>query len=85
MTITIGNCGAILGTQLYRPKTSPRFRLGHSFALGYLVANLLVTGTLWWSLRRENALKRERRAAGEVHEEEEVVRSDEDVRWEFQT
>lgn len=84
MTITIGNLGAVLGTQLYRPKTSPRWHLGHGFALGYLVANILVTATLWVSLRRENRIKSERREGGEVPEEE-VVRSDEDVRWEFQT
>ena len=84
MTITIGNLGAVLGTQLYRPKTSPRWHLGHGFALGYLVANLLVTVTLWVSLRRENRIKSEKREGGEVAEEE-VVRSDEDVRWEFQT
>jgi MFS family permease len=84
MTITIGNCGAILGTQLYRPKTSPRWHLGHGFALGYLVANLVVTGTLWWSLKRENGIKLQRQASGEVSVEEEVT-SDEDVRWLFQT
>jgi hypothetical protein len=43
-----------------------------------------VTATLWVSLRRENRIKSERREGGEVPEEE-VVRSDEDVRWEFQT
>jgi len=85
MTITIGNCGAIIGTQLYRPKTSPRFKLGHSFALGYLVANLLVTGTLWVSLRRENRIKREKAERGEGVGNEEVIKSDEDVRWLFQT
>jgi MFS family permease len=34
--ISIGNLGAVLGTQLYRPATSPRYALGHGFALGYL-------------------------------------------------
>jgi hypothetical protein len=43
-----------------------------------------VTATLWVSLRRENRIKSERMEGGEVPEEE-VVRSDEDVRWEFQT
>ncbi len=84
LTITIGNLGAVLGTQLYRPNTSPRWHLGHGFALGYLVANLLVTGTLWWSLRRENGIKLQRQEAGEVPTEE-LVRSDEDVRWLLQT
>ncbi|KAL3422689.1 MFS transporter [Phlyctema vagabunda] len=83
MTITIGNLGAVLGTQLYRPGTAPTFKLGHSFALGYLVANLLVVGTLWWTLSRENRAKEQRAAAGEVKEG--PVVNDEDVRWLFQT
>ena len=54
MQISIGNLGAVIGTQLYRPATSPRYVLGHSFALGYLAANILVTLALWWVLAREN-------------------------------
>lgn len=57
MQIMIGNCGAIIGTQLYRPSTAPRYYLGHSFALGYLVANIVVVATLWWVLRRSNEKK----------------------------
>ncbi|OTB10725.1 hypothetical protein K445DRAFT_27322 [Daldinia sp. EC12] len=45
MQISIGNLGAVLGTQLYRATDGPRFRVGHSVALGYLVANaVVVTG-----------------------------------------
>ncbi|CAG8972338.1 hypothetical protein HYALB_00005006 [Hymenoscyphus albidus] len=84
MTITIGNLGAVLGTQLYRPKTAPRWFLGHEFALGYLCANLLNTSLLWWLLTRENRLKRERAVSGETGGEG-TVRSDEDVRFIFQT
>jgi hypothetical protein len=84
MTITIGNLGAVLGTQLYRPNTSPRWFLGHGFAIGYLGCNILVTGTLWWCLGRENGRKEERRGAVEGVSEEEPIRSDEDVRWVFQ-
>jgi hypothetical protein len=54
MQISIGNLGAVLGTQLYRTETSPRFYLGHGFALGYLLANIVVTGTTWLVLRKEN-------------------------------
>ena len=82
MTITIGNLGAVLGTQLYRPKTSPRWFLGHGFALGYLVLNLVNTSVLWWSLERENKKKRAREAEWAAIREEIV--SDEDVRWLFQ-
>jgi hypothetical protein len=84
MTITIGNLGAVLGTQLYRPKTSPRWHLGHGFAMGYLCCNILVVSVLWACLRKENAKKRERAASGEVGDEG-PIKSDEDVRWIFQT
>ena len=84
MQISIGNLGAVLGTQLYRPNTSPRFYLGHGFAIGYLVANLVVVGTLWWVLKRTNERK-EGEAHGEHINHDIMVESDEDVRWIFQT
>ncbi|EPE35794.1 MFS general substrate transporter [Glarea lozoyensis ATCC 20868] len=83
MTITIGNLGAVLGTQLYRPKTSPRWYLGHGFALGYLVFNLINTAALWGLLERENRGKRVRIEQGERSEG--GIVSDEDVRFLFQT
>lgn len=84
LTITIGNLGAVLGTQLYRPNTAPRWYLGHGFALGYLVGNLIVVSTLWFTLTRENNRKLERQARGELGPEG-AITSDEDVRWLFQT
>jgi MFS family permease len=54
LQISVGNLGAVLGTQLYRPATSPRFYLGHGFAMGYLLGNIVVVGTLWVVLGREN-------------------------------
>jgi hypothetical protein len=84
MTITIGNLGAVLGTQLYRPITSPRWYLGHSFALGYLCFNIINTSALWYFLERENKKKRARVEAGDKSDGESIV-SDEDVRFIFQT
>ena len=86
MQISIGNLGAVLGTQLYRSNDGPRYFLGHGFALGYLVANVFVVGTLWAVLRQENG----RRARGErdarlVGIGEEEWLGDEDPRWRFQT
>jgi len=69
---------------LYRPKTSPRWYLGHGFALGYLVLNLVVVSTLWFTLTRENNAKLQRSENGEVSDDE-SFKSDEDVRWLFQT
>jgi len=82
MQISIGNLGAVLGTQLYRPETSPRFYLGHGFAVGYLVANVAVVGALWAVLEGVN---RGKRGVGRGEGEEGPVRSDDDVRWIFQT
>ena len=86
MQISIGNLGAVLGTQLYRSTDGPRYFLGHSFALGYLCFNVLVVGTLWMILRKENAWRdkgeRNDRLVG-VDEDEWL--GDEDPRWRFQT
>ncbi|RFU25196.1 hypothetical protein B7463_g11143, partial [Scytalidium lignicola] len=84
MTITVGNLGAVLGTQLYRPDTSPRYHLGHGFALGYLCMNLVNTSVLWLSLRRENKAKAELARAGQF-DDSRSIQNDEDVRWIFQT
>lgn len=92
MQISIGNCGAIIGTQLYRSYTAPRFFLGHSFALGYLVTNIAVTGILWQVLRRENVQKEQQREQqgittleGDLGDVEGEFLGDKDPRWIFQT
>ncbi len=80
LQISIGNLGAVIGTQLYRTETAPRYFLGHGFALGYLVANLIVTATLWWVLKREN----EKRDANPQHMDiDSPWLGDEDPRWRF--
>ena len=86
MQISIGNLGAVLGTQLYRSHDGPRFFLGHGFALGYLCCNVLVVGTLWTVLRAEN-LRRDRgernARLNDIQEDEWL--GDDDPRWRFQT
>ncbi|KAL4934577.1 allantoate permease family MFS transporter [Aspergillus undulatus] len=92
MQISIGNLGAVLGTQLYRTETSPRYFLGHGFALGYLVANIIVVFILWQVLNRENAKKAEIREReglqalmGDIGDAECDFQGDNDPRWIFQT
>jgi hypothetical protein len=90
MQISIGNLGAVLGTQLYRTETSPRWFLGHGFALGYLIANTIVVGTLWIVLKNANRRKeREREEKGldvlyDIGDHEGDFLGDEDPRWIFQ-
>ncbi|KAJ5914545.1 hypothetical protein N7504_003428 [Penicillium tannophilum] len=92
LQISVGNIGAVIGTQLYRTEDSPRYFLGHGFALGYLVANIFVVGILWVVLRRENAGKvREMDAKGfkpfgeDIGDAEGEFLGDKDPRWLFQT
>lgn len=84
MQISIGNLGAVLGTQLYRADDGPRYIVGHAMALAYLAANIVVAGVLWYVLKKEN----ERRAL--ITEEVKAVgdledwMGDSDPRWRFQ-
>lgn len=86
LQISIGNLGAVLGTQLYRSTDGPRFFRGHSFALGYLCLNVIVVGTLWAVLRAENVRRdrgeRDDRLTGVADDE---WLGDDDPRWRFQT
>ncbi|KAM5349621.1 hypothetical protein ACJ41O_006126 [Fusarium nematophilum] len=84
MQISIGNLGAVMGTQLYRANDGPRFIVGHSMALAYLVANAVVVTGLGWRLKRQNesraAVAEEIKNVGEVED----WRGDSDVRWRFE-
>lgn len=84
MQITIGNLGAILGTQLYRTETAPRYVLGHSFALGYLCLNVCVAVLTWWALNRENKKRDVLEEQGvQPQTQEGDIEGDDDIRWRF--
>jgi hypothetical protein len=87
LQISIGNLGAVLGTQLYRPNTAPRYLLGHGFALGYLVANVAVNAIIWWYLKKENKRRDGSGIKGgfETVGVEEDWQGDDDLRWRFTT
>ena len=94
MQISIGNLGAVIGTQLYRTESTPRFFLGHGFALGYLVLNIIIVSITWFVLKRENAKKE--KLLGErggvehgvgnkvVDADTEPWKGDADPEWKFQ-
>ncbi|USP81743.1 uncharacterized protein yc1106_09017 [Curvularia clavata] len=84
LQISVGNLGAVLGTQLYRANSGPRYVLGHGFALGYLALNLVVVSTLWVVLVRENKEKeRVVREAGDSAGEDKAL-GDRHPEWRFQ-
>ncbi|KAK8042884.1 hypothetical protein PG994_013367 [Apiospora phragmitis] len=83
MQISIGNLGAVLGTQLYRSADGPRFVLGHSVALAYLLANVVIVSILWTRLRRENR-RRDDAGVSAVVEELSSWKGDADPRWRFE-
>lgn len=83
LQISIGNCGAIIGTQVYRVNDSPRYVTGHSIALAYTVTSACLTGFTWWYLDRENK-KKDRQHPGEgVVGGAGGLKGDEDPRWRF--
>ncbi|KAK8119620.1 uncharacterized protein PG998_004246 [Apiospora kogelbergensis] len=84
LQISVGNLGAVLGTQLYRAADGPRFIVGHSVALAYLLANVLVVSLLWWRLRRENRRRDNVAAAAPVAEGFSDWKGDADPRWRFE-
>lgn len=92
LQISVGNCGAVIGMQLYRTGMSPRYFLGFGFAIGYLALNIVIVGILWQVLRRENAEKARLREAqgltalvGDIGDAEGEFLGDKDPRWIFQT
>ncbi|KAF7541560.1 hypothetical protein G7Z17_g11924 [Cylindrodendrum hubeiense] len=84
MQISIGNLGAVMGTQLYRADDGPRFIVGHSMALAYLIGNIVVVSLLGWRLKRENAKRSD--VASEITDVGEVKdwKGDSDVRWRYE-
>ncbi|KAJ0359942.1 hypothetical protein COL26b_014224 [Colletotrichum chrysophilum] len=84
MQITIGNLGAVMGTQLYRSNDGPRYIVGHSLALAYLIANIAVCAVLYFVLKGENkrreAIAEEVNAIGDLSD----WPGDKDPRWRFQ-
>lgn len=84
MQISIGNLGAVMGTQLYRSGDGPRFVVGHSMALAYLIANIVVVSILGWRLKKQNqsraAVSEEIKHVGDVED----WKGDSDSRWRFE-
>lgn len=83
LQISIGNCGAVIGTQLYRTEDAPRFIVGHSVALAYTIMSAVTTLVTWWYLSRENKKKDAIVPGDGVVGGEGGLKGDEDPRWRF--
>lgn len=86
LQMSVGGIAGIIGTQLYRPKWSPGYFVGHGTAIGYLIGNIVITSTLWYVMHKENT----RRARGERNDrlkdvDKGVFLGDDDPRWRFQS
>lgn len=84
MQISIGNLGAVIGTQIYRSEDTPRYIVGHSVALAYLLTNIVVSMILYimlkWENKRREAITAEVKAVGDLTDWD----GDDDPRWRFQ-
>lgn len=84
MQISIGNLGAIMGTQLYRPEWAPRYIQGHAVALVYMFASAVVVAVTWYLLDRENKRRdRIQSSASAAIDPDAPFEGDQDVRWRF--
>ncbi|KAK7545918.1 major facilitator superfamily domain-containing protein [Phyllosticta paracitricarpa] len=83
LQISVGNLGAVIGTQIYRPRTAPGYVTGHSVALAYMAANAMIVGLLWFVLTRENRRKESELGAAGSEAPTGQMRGDEDLRWKF--
>lgn len=83
MQITIGNLGAVIGTQLYRSEDSPRYIVGYSVALGYIATNAIIAAVTWWVLKRENARRDATGVEAKVDSYGADWKGDGDVRWRY--
>ena len=83
MQISIGNCGAIIGTQIYRAEDSPRFVVGHSVALAYTVVSACLSLFTWQYLARQNRKKETEQPGSGVVGGAGGLKGDEDPRWRF--
>ncbi|KAF3403019.1 hypothetical protein DPV78_003840 [Talaromyces pinophilus] len=84
--ISVGDIGAVVGCQLYRPDESPRYPLGHGMALGFVVGTLVTSLILWYLLVKEN--RRRDEITGGPPKDNLFLRGadfegDDDVRWRF--
>jgi sugar phosphate permease len=52
--ISVGNCGGIISSQIYRSQDAPRFILGHAVNLGFCALSIICTSILMIGLRLEN-------------------------------
>lgn len=83
--ISIGDIGAIIGTQVYRSNQAPRYALGNGFSLGFIGLTIVSSAVLRYVLSKDNAFRQtictEPEDMSYVLEDD--YRGDKDPRWRF--
>lgn len=86
LQIAVGNLGGAMASNFYREADKPRYILGHSLALGFVVAGIsaaliLVVGYYRINRKREQDMRMGRRL--EFTEEELSFKGDKAITWRY--
>ncbi|KAI0641721.1 MFS general substrate transporter [Trametes meyenii] len=57
LVFSVGNIGGTVSGQIYRAEWGPRYVQGHAINIGCYVVALVAGTALWWSYRRDNAVR----------------------------
>jgi len=76
--VGFGNIGGIIAVYVFLPNTAPRFVLGKSVCIGFLVLAIVSCFVYWVGCQWENRRRDKRRARGPNLSEEEMSRSGDD-------
>lgn len=86
LQIAVGNLGGAMASNFYRGQDKPRYILGHSLALGFVLAGItasfiLIIGYNRINKKRERDMRSGRRA--EFTEEELSFKGDKAITWRY--
>nr|AOR51673.1 MFS transporter [Phaffia rhodozyma] len=81
MVFSLGNSGGIVSSQVYRPKDTPSFKLGHGVTLGFCAMGFICSTIVHLLMKRENKRRDELYGlpptplrSGEVHDADTLQR-----------
>ena len=76
--VGFGNIGGIIAVYVFLPNTAPRFVLGKSFCIGFLVLALVSCFAYWMGCQWENRRREKKTEGGPMLSEEDMYRLGDD-------